>query len=194
MREDYIEFIKNYLETRPDYKERLQEVKAEVLTYGATEDEFYQALQQLGNTQPAHPDTKHYDHEWLYFKRFGELKNPFHMKKKSIARHLLEIDIAAHAILGFIIVLIVAIYMISPQVLENIVRILKAPVTGPATTASAVNNALAPQVYASKEEIDGGKIFTYKPSNITLIATGTPKKKCMDFSHTGCWKIRTRFH
>src|SRR3972149_4240868 len=47
MRDKYIELIKEYIKEKPEYKLTLNELKADVLTVGATEEEFDEAIRQV---------------------------------------------------------------------------------------------------------------------------------------------------
>src|SRR3989344_7969735 len=47
MREEYIRLIKEYVKLKPEYKHILEEIKANVLSVGATEQEFEQAIKEI---------------------------------------------------------------------------------------------------------------------------------------------------
>src|SRR5258708_30351143 len=47
MREDYVKLIKEHILSNPDYKYTINELKASLLSYGVTQQEFDQALNEL---------------------------------------------------------------------------------------------------------------------------------------------------
>jgi spore germination protein YaaH len=53
MRDKYIELIKEYIKAKPEYKTVLNEIKADVLTIGATEEEFDEAINQMTDAETA---------------------------------------------------------------------------------------------------------------------------------------------
>lgn len=51
MREKYLEFLRTYLNARPDYYENLDEIKRQVILVGATEEEFNFVINELVEKQ-----------------------------------------------------------------------------------------------------------------------------------------------
>ena len=55
MRDKYIQLIKEYIKIKPEYKETLNELKNEVVSIGATEDEFEEAIRQINEPTGTFP-------------------------------------------------------------------------------------------------------------------------------------------
>lgn len=178
MRKEYIDQIREFV-LRPENRQRtFGDIKADALTFGATEQEFQEALKSIyDNTKKVTPDLTPLD-EKSHFKRHGEHKTPPEEKKRSAMRHLVEVDIATHIILAAIALVFIGGIVLAPFEMKSLFA--GKTEEKPATTSivkKVVDNALGPQVYAHTEEIDSSMIFSIKPENITLAITGEPKKE-----------------
>lgn len=177
MREDYIKLIKEYVTSKPDYKLTLNEIKSSVLTLGATEQEFEEALKQLSivhQSQPI-PISQQMPAEQAPTKQPPKQEEG---KKSKFVKRLIEFDIATHTALIIVIVLFGSVYLISPLFKDNGVPIQE-KISENLTNLQ--NNLSKFQVYAHTQPVDGTKIFSYPKSNVTLIATGKPKKDVYGF-------------
>ena len=47
MREGYITFVKKYINLHPEYKNNLKAIKESLISFGATEEEFNEAMRQI---------------------------------------------------------------------------------------------------------------------------------------------------
>ena len=47
MREGYIAFVKKYKNLHPEHKNNLKAIKSSLLSFGATEEEFNEAIRQI---------------------------------------------------------------------------------------------------------------------------------------------------
>src|SRR4030043_1911004 len=55
MRNDYIRLIKEYIKLKPEYRSTLEEIKANVISVGVTEEEFEEAIKEVTGL----PDSSH---------------------------------------------------------------------------------------------------------------------------------------
>jgi spore germination protein YaaH len=176
MRQEYIDQIKAFVLLPENRKRTFGEIKADTLTFGATEEEFTEALKSLyDNAKNVQMQQTPLD-EKSHFKKYGEYKTPPEEKKRSALRHLVEIDIATHIILVAVAFVFLGGVILAPGEIKNI---LANDEEKPATTVArqVIENTLTAQVYAHTEAIDTSQIFSLKPENITLSISGTPKKE-----------------
>lgn len=197
MRDKYIELIKEYVKQKPGYELALDDIKKDVLTIGATDAEFEEAIRQItgDNSQPqlqviaAEPEQPNPEvlndsaaqipntkaslflaktaQRSLAFAQFSG--NALRTKKKYIA--------AAAITIILIIMFPKLIESISGNKPQNATVAQLAPdVKLPEATKSVI-----PVVYANSTPIDVSKIFSVKSNNIALTVTGKPKKEVLGF-------------
>jgi spore germination protein YaaH len=186
MRDKYIELIREYVKQKPGYEFTLEDIKKDVLSIGATDAEFDEAIRQITSvntqvveqvingpqTQMPKPKKKISDYlnlalqKSLIFARFGN--GILHTKKKYVAA------------IAFVIVLIIMF----PKLFENTVnKPQNATVAqlAPVINLPTVAKTAIPVVYANSKPIDVSKIFSVKSNNIALTVTGKPKKEVLGF-------------
>lgn len=180
MREEYVKLVKEYVTSKPDYKLTLNEIKSTVLTLGATEQEFNEALKQLSIVPQAAPPTSAPlpKPQELPIQKPQSPKAQGDSKKSSFGKRLLELDIATHAALIIIIIVFGALYLVSPLLTGK-----DAPIQD--KFAENITNIQADlgkfQAYAHTQPVNAKKIFSYPKSNVTLVATGKTKKQIYGF-------------
>lgn len=187
MRDKYIELIKEYIRIKPDYKETLNELKNEVVSIGATEEEFEEAIRQINEPASNLPNnqldnssndfisenTVQPDIEDIENKeRFYRVKNLF----KSIPNNLSNKKKYIAAVAVILIILSVGNQTINNQKARNVsgYKMPQVKIAAPKTEA-------IPVVYASTQAVDPEKIFSIKSNKIQLTVTGKPKKEVLGF-------------
>lgn len=174
MRDKYIELIKEYIKVKPGYKSVLDEIKREVTSIGATEEEFEEAIKQierqdnfiLQNTiQPVSRSQN--------IPKNARIKNLFNSSSRTINKNKKHI-----AVISLTIVFLFFIgFNFNRQETPKNVTGYQAPLVK--TTIS--KNDSFPVVYASSEKIDVDKIFSIKSNKVKLTISGKPKKEIMGF-------------
>lgn len=166
MRDKYIELIREYIRAKPEYKLTLNEIKADILTIGATEEEFDQAIQELSGLPNA---SKTFAEPKLKTKLTA--KNHIFYKRKWIAA----------------ISLLVIIGVLIPFGLNSIVNKKETAVLNDQdtnlnlTTVGKIHIPSLPVVYANSVPIDAKKVFSVPYENIALAINGKPKKEVLGF-------------
>lgn len=169
MRDKYVEIIKEYIHEKPEYKTVLDELKATVLTIGATEEEFDEAIKQTtGLSKSSKLFLKDYSKNNL-FKDFS--KTHFRIRKTHAA--LLALLIVFGFGFNFL-------YTVKPNYKISVTQ--TAPAAENTKTVAIKIPGTAPIVYANSNPIDPDKIFSIKTTKTApLIVTGKPKKEIMGF-------------
>lgn len=178
MRQEYVDQIKEFV-LKPENRNRtFGDIKLDALTFGATEQEFNEALKSIyDNAKKVTPVMTPLD-EKSHFKRYGEYKTLPEEKKRSALRHLVEVDIATHVVVAGLVLTIIGGFILAPNEFRSLLSgDDKKPATIVAVAQKASESVVGPQVYAHTEEIDSTQIFSIKPENISLSITGTPKKE-----------------
>lgn len=181
MRKKYVELIKEYVNSKPDYKDTFKEIRMQLLTIGATEEEINEGFRQMGipdaiadplkNILPAEVKQNSSD------KSSGSNKN------LKLFTRLLEIDIVAHSLI-FILLLGAVTYFffqISPNIEFSQKTVSPTPMAKNSEGIEANSPSILQQIYANSEIMDAKKIFSFPKSNVTLNISGTPKKEVMGF-------------
>ena len=109
MRPEYITLIKDFLTKNPQYQSSLHQVKIDILSIGATEEEFTEAISQLGLSLSTQNQV-----ESLQKKQKFSLKEQltkFH--NQSGIKKLIEIDIITHAAVAVIVVIPLCIWSLT---------------------------------------------------------------------------------
>jgi len=175
MRDDYVKLIKEYLNLKPEYKHTLNEIRANVMLVGATEEEFNKAIQEItgipnavallenNNSKTIPQSTKTVDPK-LYLAFRNVIKN------KKIAASLVSI----------LIILTAGLYLkfgdqsITKKTVNTVAQVIK-PVDKKAKSE-------IPQVYANSQSIDGKQVFSYPAkTNVKLAITSKPTKEIVGF-------------
>lgn len=192
MRDKYIDLIKEYIKTRPEYKTTLNEIKAEVLALGATEEEFDAAINQvtdeetakliLGGTQvpvtekvptqvqapqPQPPQTAAAaapDNTKKLTPLVWYLRDRVLARKKYLA-----------AGLALLVIIFVVIFSLGKKETPKTTANLQSLKT------QAVSGNPIPLVYATSMAIDPDKIFSANVRNVQLTVTQKPKKEVLGF-------------
>ena len=157
MRGPYVRFIKKYIElNRKDHS--VHEIRINLLKFGATPEEFDEALKQSNETPPVSKIPR---------------PSPSLIKKTAIA------GVTFVALILFIYTTF--IYQKSSTG-QNVVS----PASDKTLNDIAKNSQNASgvpisQVYANVHQIDASKIFSIPPSNTPLAVTGKPKKEVLGF-------------
>lgn len=173
MRDDYVKIVKEYLNTRPDYKNTLKEIKANLLTTGVTEEEFEEALKQVGMPL-AVSDQKINEPLPKTSPETGKTK-----PQTNFSSRLLKFDVAANLVVLLIIIIAAVVFFVGPLLTP------KEEQTQSSTNRTKQNivlpEQLVKQVYANDKEVDPTEIFSYKPVQVSLYTTGRPKKEVYGF-------------
>lgn len=170
MREEYIRLIKEYIHTKPEYKSTLAELKASVISVGGTEEEFNEALKDLGiPTSVTDSLTKHNPNTQIV-----------KTKKPLISNKLIEVDIVTH-IVSLVILLIAGILFMYHSFLPNLGIKNSNQSNTNTDLGKEGKNLLVQPVYANSEIVDVNRIFSIPTSNVTLQFDGKPNKEVYGF-------------
>jgi len=181
MRPEYVKLIKEFLLKHPEYRNSLPQLKNDLRSIGATEDEYAEALHQLGiaeNEQVKNvPAKTKRDSIITIIQRVQN--QPGFMKK------LVEVDIVTHIAVVIIVAVPIYIWAISMLWKPNTPSYATAAPMQVSTSykevAKSVSEIVVPKVYASSDKIDANKVFSYPASHITLAVSGSPKKEVYGF-------------
>jgi spore germination protein YaaH len=176
MRNNYVELIKEYIKEKPEYKTILNELKATILTIGATEEEFDEAIKQVTGLPKTSNLIPSEDQQTpLISGNFTNFIRPHLKIRKRYAVAFVATIIAVIVFNKF--------YTINPNykiaVVKNNVPIAT---TTTSNTKPPASISLVPIVYANSNPIDPEKIFSIKsPKSVPLAVTGKPKKEVLGF-------------
>ena len=152
MQQEYIDQLVIFFQESPPTPQTLSDIKEKALLWGATPEEFDEALHQSG----------------LQDNSKQNRKEPESSDEKKLLKKLVEFDLALH---GVVIVLLGFLAIFLFQTFNR-----------PQTTISSQQAAtltprsLVPPVYANTVEIDAEEVFSYPAKSLTLAISGTPKK------------------
>lgn len=174
MRSFYVDLIKQYIHANPEYKNTLKELRANIASLGATEEEFEEALRQTGI--PSSLTNALIHEEEIPPKKPAE-------KNQLIPNKLVEVDIMTHIVALGLLVIIGGVFLFqtfntNPQ---NPKTIVTKPYNSSSFKVENVKNLIAQHVYANSTVVDADKIFSYPASDVTLSITGEPKKEIFGF-------------
>ncbi|MCL4417779.1 MAG: glycosyl hydrolase family 18 protein, partial [Actinobacteria bacterium] len=168
MREEYIRLIKEYIKLKPEYKQTFEEVKANVLSVGATEEELDEAIKQITGLPSSSLVMNH--EEAL------PLENPYPRDKKIWKKipnkKRLAIVFSAFAAIIFAFVFFPNSQKQTKIIVQNKIN----PVISKAEKAKII-----PPVFANTNPIDVNKTFSFPKSDTSLTITSTPKKEILGF-------------
>lgn len=180
MREEYIKLIKEYVRLKPEYRHILNEIKANVLSVGATEKEFEQAIKEITGlpsplivlNQASVPEIETVKKN-KYYKELQNkaisvwkiLNGRFKRNRRWFTASLFSVIIATF--FSF------ADFHLPPKMSNQIVQVSKKIVE---------NKTKFPAVYANSMPIDAEKTFSFKPiNNIKLTITNKPRREVLGF-------------
>jgi len=162
VREGYITFVKKYINLHPEYKNNLKAIKSSLLSFGATEEEFNEAMRQITGLPIS-------SNQSLILR----LKLSY-ISFKTIKR----VTTATVTFLALISIVYTTFFYkpsttptktplaIADKFTENVKETVKNPI---------------PKVYANAAPIDSQKVFSFPRSNLPLLITGSPKKEVLGF-------------
>ena len=170
MRDKYIELIREYIKAKPEYKSTLNEIKADVLTVGATEEEFDEAIRQITGADTSKLILEEQEEQVT--------KAPLIDPTSKIASHAKhhattkkKYLVAAALVVILLVVTIGFGKKGTPKIALNPPSI-KIPITA---------DGAIPLVYANIKTVDPNKIFSGKTKAPPLNVSGKPKKEVLGF-------------
>jgi spore germination protein YaaH len=173
MRDKYIELIREYIKAKPEYKSTLNEIKTDVLTVGATEEEFDEAIRQITGADTSklilEEQEERVEAEPLIAPSSKAAQFASHAKHHIVAKKK-HLTVAALVIIGLIVVVGFGGRGV-PKIAINTSSI-KIPITA---------DGAIPLVYANSKAVDPNKIFTGKTKVAPLKVNGKPKKEILGF-------------
>jgi len=200
MRDKYIELIREYIKAKPEYKTVLNEIKADVLTIGATEEEFDEAINQMTDAETAKlilGATPIQPIEQIPTQApIVQMETPIvaaqtpQLSKTAPTDYIKKLTpliwFARDRMLakkkyfaaGLAILVIFFIIFLSlgrkgtSKIATNTLPSIKIPI---------VDGGSIPLVYANGQTIDSNKIFSAKSKNVQLTVTTKPKKEVLGF-------------
>jgi spore germination protein YaaH len=166
MRSKYVEIIKEYIQQKPEYKSTLNELKACVLTIGATEEELDEAIKELSGLPGAsNLILKEYSQDRQNTSKFADFFR-YHLRiRKGYA-----IALAVAVIIG---IGLTHFNSFSP----NYKIVQTVPLANKPTPAIKPIQV----VYANSNPVDPDQIFSIKSPKTSLVVTGKPKKEILGF-------------
>lgn len=174
MRDKYIELIREYIKAKPEYKSTLNEIKADVLTVGATEEEFDEAIKQITGADTSRlileDQEEQAEKEPLIAPSSKAAKLANKAKYHVIARKK-YFTTTALVVIGLIVII-----GFSGRKGPEPTAISTSPIKIPITAGGAI-----PLVYANTKTIDPNKIFSEKTKTAPLKISGKPKKEILGF-------------
>lgn len=182
MRAKYIELIKEYIKQKPEYRSALDELKADVLTVGATEEEFDEAIKEFANLgEPSEEMLKEESVTQVYEKapqKNSPSSSIYAQKVLRFTRNKLLTKKKYIVAFAFALIIVVLATQIGKK--SNLSKTTVANITK-SVEIPKINTGSTPIVYANSKPIDPGKIFSVKSSKIHLAVTGIPKKEILGF-------------
>lgn len=163
MRDKYIELIKEYIKLKPEYKLTIDEIRANILTVGATEEELNEAIKQLTGL----PFTTH-----LIASNHKDSKSLSRFKKHSKKR-----TIGALSVVFTLLLFALYSFLIPAKQTQNTALQNKTSVLGKKTESKK----LIPVVYANTKPINAEKVFSYPKSGTQPIISDKPQKEVFGF-------------
>jgi spore germination protein YaaH len=173
MRDKYIELIREYIKAKPEYKTTLNEIKADVLTVGATEEEFDEAIRQMTGANTSKLILKEAEAQIEKkplidpSSRIAMLAN--HAKHHATTKKKYLVGAA------LVVILLVVTLGFSGKGNHKI-AIIPTSIKIPITADGAI-----PLVYANARAVDPNKIFSGTTKANALTVTGKPKKEVLGF-------------
>ncbi|MBI2028764.1 MAG: hypothetical protein HYT07_04105 [Candidatus Levybacteria bacterium] len=175
MRNDYVKVIKDYIAQKPEYKFTLNELKNDVVSAGATEEEFEEAVKQATGYHPS-----------MLQQSLNNLQEPLAQKQYKATSLISKIIHSISLRERLLIYLFASILLfvsslinvfgsytrMKPQ--ENLVSI-------PTPTLVQHPLNIVREVYANLRPIDPSRAFSTPKSNVPLAVNSKPKKEVFGF-------------
>lgn len=181
MRDKYIELIKEYVRIKPEYKYLLDELKKEVISVGATPEEFDEAVKQIEGIPQAPVNTSSAKKEFQKIKyikhKAGEKAKKAFLTSEDHAKKHPKLFLAISAV----IMILTILPLLGSQKASQNVKLATKTVTSVPTKSTQQKEDFIPVVYANLQTVDPDKIFSIKSDNVHLTVTGKPKKEVMGF-------------
>lgn len=153
MRKGYIAFVKKYINLHPEYKNNLKAIKSSLLSFGATEEEFNEAIRQITGVMPRKlPD----------------------ISFKTVKR----VATATVAFLALISI-VYTTFFYKPSTTPTKTPLAIADKFTETVKETAKNPI--PKVYANTAPIDSQRVFSFPKSTLPLTITNSPKKEVLGF-------------
>jgi spore germination protein YaaH len=169
MRDKYVDLIKEYIKEKPEYRSVLNELKATVLTIGATEEEFDEAIKQVTGL----PETSGVILKEYQKAQENSNSSKTHFKIKKTYGVALILVVFAGIIFNLL-------YTVNPNYKISVVQNPTTIVTR--NTKPILSLSTIPIVYANSNPIDPEEIFSIKSTKVApLVVTGKSKKEILGF-------------
>ncbi len=156
MRDPYVRLIKKYINLHPEYKNNLKEIKASLIRFGATEEEFDQALNQTTGMPT---------------------RTKFPKPTPEIVKKTATAVVTFIALVSFIYATFIYQKEEAPKTPLTITNM---PKISKEVVKENTKNPI-PQVYANLKPIDAQKAFSFPKSTVPLAVTSRPKKEVLGF-------------
>lgn len=185
MRPEYVKFIQDFLSKHPEYHNDLLRLKNDVISIGATESEFTEAISQLGlsldtQQQPQQiGETPPSNKENFVAKRKDWLVS--YLNRPGMLKKLVELDIITHITIAVVVMIPLLIWGLTVLTKPNNQALATEAMPTSTSYKAASSDVLIPRVYASTDKVDATQVFSFPASNITLSVSGTPKKEVYGF-------------
>jgi len=164
MRDKYIELIKEYIKLKPEYKLTIEEIRTNILTVGATEEELNEAIKQLTGL----PFTTHL------------MANKSHKHSKSLSRfkkHNAKRTIGGLSVMFTLLIFTLYSFLIPAKQSQNTTLQNKTSVLGKKTELKK----LIPVVFANTKPMNAEKVFSYPESGTQPVIVDKPQKEVFGF-------------
>jgi len=202
MRDKYIELIKEYIKAKPEYKTVLNEIKTDVLTIGATEEEFDEAINQMTDAETAklilggsqnqivEPQPAPIAPEIVAQAQTPPPMTPAITPKVMPADYINRLKpliwyardrvfakkkYFAAGLAVLVILFAIVLSLGRKEAVKTAINNL------PSVKIPIVDGGPIPLVYATSQAIDPSKIFSTTTKNVQLTVTAKPKKEVLGF-------------
>lgn len=166
MRDEYIKQLVAAIQRIPQTPEKIHNLRENALLWGATEEEFEEALKRVTPAQENHK---------VIEKLEGE---------KRFLQKVITVDLALHSV-AIVILGIFALFLFKtfhtntpPQQIPE------------QKAAVRTSSPLLPQVYAKSIEVNAQKVFSYPAKPLTLAISGKPQKEI--YGYFPYWMIENQ--
>lgn len=153
MRQKYVDLIKNFITSKPEYKATLDDIRNDTLSVGGTQEEFEEAVREIER---------------------GEIGPKKRFKNGKALRVGIAIALALVLIPSFV-------FVYNSQNSKKITKATNSTVVQDKTIADKVKDETVRVVYANSEPIDTSKVFSVNPNKVVLAYPGKPKKEVLGF-------------
>lgn len=157
MRQKYVDFIKDFINKKPEYKLTLDEIKNDSVIAGGTEEEFEEAIKEIESSND---------------ESIAKKKSFNFSKRKTLKLGTLVI---------LVLLLIPAFIYVYNSKNTSVVTNVTNSNTQNKSISEKVKNETIRVVYANSTPIDTSKVFSVNPSKVVLTYTGKPNKEVLGF-------------